>query len=393
MGRGPKMVKQYFLPAFVVITGVAVAAAIIATGPQLDPQPPAVNAPMVRTSAAVHETVQLTAITHGTVLPRTESELVPEVSGRVIGISPAMVSGGFFRQGDLLLEIDPLDYEVGLEQAKAALASSRSELTNATKAHERQLDLAERQSTSQSQKDDALNRLHFAQASLREARARLSRARRDLERTRITAPYDGRVRSERVDIGQFVNRGAPVASLYATDVAEVRLPLHDEELAYLDLPLAGTPFEDRQARAILRAQFAGEQHTWEGQIVRTEGELDPQTRMINVIAQVDAPYQQTGNRPPLAVGLFVEAEIVGHQVDNIFVLPRSALQQNEQIYVVGDDNRLQFRDITILRSVAEEIYISDGIRPGELICLSPVNNAIPGMLVQPVTETDRVAAL
>lgn len=393
MGRGPKMVKQYFLPAFVVIIGVAVAAAIIATGPQLDPQPPAVNAPMVRTSAAVHETVQLTAITHGTVLPRTESELVPEVSGRVIGISPAMVSGGFFRQGDLLLEIDPLDYEVGLEQAKAALASSRSELTNATKAHERQLDLAERQSTSQSQKDDALNRLHFAQASLREARARLSRARRDLERTRITAPYDGRVRSERVDIGQFVNRGAPVASLYATDVAEVRLPLHDEELAYLDLPLAGTPFEDRQARAILRAQFAGEQHTWEGQIVRTEGELDPQTRMINVIAQVDAPYQQKGNRPPLAVGLFVEAEIVGHQVDNIFVLPRSALQQNEQIYVVGDDNRLQFRDITILRSVAEEIYISDGIRPGELICLSPVNNAIPGMLVQPVTETDRVAAL
>ncbi len=393
MGRGPKMVKQYFLPAFVVIIGVAVAAAIIATGPQLDPQPPAVNAPMVRTSAAVHETVQLTAITHGTVLPRTESELVPEVSGRVIGISPAMVSGGFFRQGDLLLEIDPLDYEVGLEQAKAALASSRSELTNATKAHERQLDLAERQSTSQSQKDDALNRLHFAQASLREARARLSRARRDLERTRITAPYDGRVRSERVDIGQFVNRGAPVASLYATDVAEVRLPLHDEELAYLDLPLAGTPFEDRQARAILRAQFAGEQHTWEGQIVRTEGELDPQTRMINVIAQVDAPYQQKGNRPPLAVGLFVEAEIVGHQVDNIFVLPRSALQQNEQIYVVGDDNRLQFRDITILRSVAEEIYISDGIRPGELICLSPVNNAIPGMLVQPVTETTRVAAL
>lgn len=387
------MVKQYFLPAFVVIIGVAVAAAIIATGPQLDPQPPAVNAPMVRTSAAVHETVQLTAITHGTVLPRTESELVPEVSGRVIGISPAMVSGGFFRQGDLLLEIDPLDYEVGLEQAKAALASSRSELTNASKAHERQLDLAERQSTSQSQKDDALNRLHFAQASLREARARLSRARRDLERTRITAPYDGRVRSERVDIGQFVNRGAPVASLYATDVAEVRLPLHDEELAYLDLPLAGTPFEDRQARAILRAQFAGEQHTWEGQIVRTEGELDPQTRMINVIAQVDAPYQQTGNRPPLAVGLFVEAEIVGHRVDNIFVLPRSALQQNEQIYVVGDDNRLQFRDITILRSVAEEIYISDGIRPGELICLSLVNNAIPGMLVQPVTETARVAAL
>ena len=385
------MIKQYLLSLAVVIVGVGIAGLIIATGPKLDPQPPTPNAPMVRAATAVQETVQLSAITHGTVLPRTESELVPEVSGRVIAISPNMVSGGFFRKGDLLLEIDPLDYEVSLEQAKAALASTRSELTNAKKAHERQLDLAKRQSTSQSQKDDALNRLRLAHASLREARARLMRAERDLQRTLVIAPYDGRVRNEKVDIGQFVNRGAPIANLYATDLAEVRLPLHDEELAYLDLPLAGTPFNNREPTVVLRAQFAGQQHTWEGRVVRTEGELDPRTRMINVIAQVEAPYEQTDNRPPLAVGLFVEAEIIGHLVNNIFVLPRSALQPNEQIYVVGNDNRLQFRDVTILRSVDENIYITDGIRPGELLCLSPVNNAVPGMLVQPVTETALVA--
>ena len=385
------MIKQYLLSLAVVIVGVGIAGLIIATGPKLDPQPPTPNAPMVRAATAVQETVQLSAITHGTVLPRTESELVPEVSGRVIAISPNMVSGGFFRKGDLLLEIDPLDYEVSLEQAKAALSSTRSELTNAKKAHERQLDLAKRQSTSQSQKDDALNRLRLAHASLREARARLMRAERDLQRTRVIAPYDGRVRNEKVDIGQFVNRGAPIANLYATDLAEVRLPLHDEELAYLDLPLAGTPFNNREPTVVLRAQFAGQQHTWEGRVVRTEGELDPRTRMINVIAQVEAPYKQTDNRPPLAVGLFVEAEIIGHLVNNIFVLPRSALQPNEQIYVVGNDNRLQFRDVTILRSVDENVYITDGIRPGELLCLSPVNNAVPGMLVQPVTETALVA--
>ena len=385
------MIKQYLLSLAVIIVGVGIAGLIIATGPKLDPQPPTPNAPMVRAATAVQETVQLSAITHGTVLPRTESELVPEVSGRVIAISPNMVSGGFFRKGDLLLEIDPLDYEVSLEQAKAALSSTRSELTNAKKAHERQLDLAKRQSTSQSQKDDALNRLRLAHASLREARARLMRAERDLQRTRVIAPYDGRVRNEKVDIGQFVNRGAPIANLYATDLAEVRLPLHDEELAYLDLPLAGTPFNNREPTVVLRAQFAGQQHTWEGRVVRTEGELDPRTRMINVIAQVEAPYEQTDNRPPLAVGLFVEAEIIGHLVNNIFVLPRSALQPNEQIYVVGNDNRLQFRDVTILRSVDENIYITDGIRPGELLCLSPVNNAVPGMLVQPVTETALVA--
>ncbi|MBT4160618.1 MAG: efflux RND transporter periplasmic adaptor subunit [Gammaproteobacteria bacterium] len=381
------MIKRFLLPVFVVVVGVGLAIVIVITGPKLEPQPPTNNAPLVRTGTAEDQTVQLTSITHGTVLPRTESELIPEVSGRVIGISPTVVSGGFFRKDDLLLEIDPLDYEVALEQARAGLASARSELTNANKAHERQLDLAKRQSTSQSQKDDALNRLRFAQASLRESKARLSRAERDLARTRITAPYDGRVRSERVDIGQFVNRGSPIASLYATDVAEVRLPIHDEELAHLDLPLAGATLAGEQPIAILRARFAGEEHTWEGLVVRTEGELDPRTRMINVIAQVQSPYEQQNGRPPLAVGLFVEAEIIGHQVSNVFVLPRSALQLNRQVYVVGNDNRLQFRDVDILRTVGEEVYVTDGIRRGEILCMSIVNNAVEGMLVQPIAES------
>jgi len=290
-----------------------------------------------------------------------------------------------------LLEIDPLDYEVALEQAKAGLASANSELINARKAHERQLDLAKRQSTSQSQKDDALNRLRLVQARLREAKARLSRAERDIVRTRITAPFDGRVRSERVDIGQFVNRGAPVASLYATDIAEVRLPLHDEELAYLDLPLAGQAGGE-DPLVILRAKFAGEMHTWEGRIVRTEGELDPQNRMINVVAQVTAPYEQRDGKPPLAVGLFVEAEIIGRQVDSVYVLPRSALQANEQVYVVGNDNRLQFRDVEILRLVGEEVYVTSGFQQGETICVSTLSNAVEGMLVKPVTESLGVAS-
>ena len=385
--------KQYLLPPIVVILGVGIAAAIILTGPKLEPQPPVSNAPIVRIARAEYETVQLTTITHGTVLPRTESELIPEVAGRVIGISPALVSGGFFQRGDLLLEIDPLDYEVALEQTRASLASARSELTNTTKAHERQMDLARRQSTSQSQKDDALNRLRFAQASLREARARLSRAERDLSRTKIKAPYDGRVRNERVDIGQFVNRGSPIANLYATDIAEVRLPLHDEELAYLDLPLTGTLLKDKQPTVILRAQFAGELHTWEGNIVRTEGELDSQTRMINVVAQVESPYEQAGNRPPLAVGLFVEAEIIGHLVNGVVVLPRSAIQVNDQVYVVGNDNRLQFRDVDILRNVGEEVYVTNGVRAGENLCLSALTYAVPGMLVVPVAETGEMVAL
>lgn len=383
--------KRILLPFAIAAAGIGLAAVIIVTGPELEQQPPPFNAPLVRTWQATAETVQMTSITHGTVVPRTESDLIPEVSGRVTSISASMVSGGFFKKGDVLIEIDPLDYEVALEQARAGLASAHSELTNARKAHTRQQDLAKKQSTSESQQDDALNRLRVAQASLREKRARLTRAERDLDRTRVTAPYDGRVRSERVDVGQFVNRGSPIASLYATDFAEVRLPIHDEELAYLQLPLAGQK-SIKYPRVILRARFAGNDHVWEGTVVRTEGELDPQTRMINVIAQVEAPYESTQNRPPLAVGLFVEAEILGKVVQNVYIVPRSALQENNQVYIINDNNNLEFRVVDILRTVGEYVYIRGGFEVGETICLSTVNNAIQGMTVRPVRNTEGFAA-
>ncbi len=386
------MIKRFLAPVIVLVAGVGLAALIIASGPKLEPQAPPSSAPLVRIWEAASQSVQLTSITHGTVLPRTESDLIPEVSGRIISISKSMVSGGFFKKDDLLLVIDPLDYEVAREQARAGLASASSELSNAKKGHDRQLDLALKQSTSQSKKDDALNRLRFAQASLREAKARLSRAERDLSRTKITAPYDGRIRSERVDIGQFVNRGTPMATLYATDIAEVRLPIHDEELAHLELPLANQITGQQRPAVILRAQFAGKQHTWRGAIVRTEGEIDPKTRMITVIAQVESPYETENDRPPLAVGLFVEAEIIGHKISNVFVLPRSAIQANRQVYVIGKDNRLQFRDVEILRTVGEEVYITGGLNARETVCLSTVSNAIEGMLVRPAPAAEMQAS-
>ena len=122
--------------------------------------------------------------------------------------------------------------------------------------------------------------------------------------------------------------------------------------------------------------------------MRTEGELDPQTRMINVIAQVEAPYQTDGTRPPLAIGLFVEAEIIGRTRDDIFVLPRSAMQANKQIYIVDEDNKLQFRNVDILRAVGEDLYIVGGLSPGETVSLSTVSNAIEGMAVRPLANND-----
>jgi RND family efflux transporter MFP subunit len=380
------MNKRY-LPPLVVTGGIVVAALLIATGPQVEPRPSQAVAPLVRVVEAVPKTVQLRAYTHGTVVPRTESDLVPEVDGRVQQVSASLVSGGFFSKGDVLLSIEPLDYEVALEQARAGLARARSDLANARKSHERQQDLVSRGATSDSQRDDALNRVRIAEATLREATARLARAERDLARTEIVAPYDGRVRSERVDVGQFVKRGNTIGTIYAVDFAEVRLPIHDEELAYLELPLARAGVElAKPIPVVLRARFAGEEQEWRGQVVRTEGELDPATRMVNVVARVPEPYAPSADRPPLSVGLFVNAEIQGAILPNLVVLPRAALRGESQVLIVDADNTLRFREVEVLRTANEQIYVSGGLSGGELVCISPLQSTVEGMAVRVIEE-------
>ena len=153
----------------------------------------------------------------------------------------------------------------------------------------------------------------------------------------MKAPYTGRIRTKSVDVGQFVSRGAPVARVYAVDYAEVRLPIPDAELAYVDLPLAfrGQAGDAKGPKVTLRAQFAGREHTWQGRIVRTEAEIDPQSRMVQAVARVADPYGQGGRpgRPPLAVGMFVEAEIEGRWTSSV-VLPRVALRGGDTVYVI-----------------------------------------------------------
>ena len=380
------LLKRRLIPLLVLFAGVLVGVVIIVTGPTLEPQSAPAEIPVVKTLAATLQAVRLSVAAHGTVVPKSESDLVAEVSGRVVHVSDALVSGGFFAEGDVLVEVERIDYEVAHAQAKAQLAAARSDVIGARRAYARYDSLADARSGSQAEKDDALNRLLVAQAAFEEATARRTRAERDLERTRLTAPYDGRVRTERVDAGQFVNRGEAIATLYSTDYAEVRLPVLDRDLAHLPLTLARPPEDDQAPVAVvLKAEFAGREHTWRAEVVRTEGELDGRTRMVNVIAQVAAPYDPP-NGTPLTVGMFVEAEILGREVADVVVLPRTALQASDQVYVVGDDDRLEFRDVTILRATGETVYVQTGIAVGELVCTSRLEAAVEGQLVQRAEE-------
>lgn len=372
------------LPAVAVaVIGGGLAALIAFTGPEVEVGEERQPVPSVPTVRVATETVRMRVRSQGAVVPKTETELVAEVAGRIVAISPAMVAGGFFAKDDMLAQIEPVDYGDTLEDTDAQLVSARSELANAERHHERQRGLSIRESVSESQLDEAVNRLALAQAALRRAVVAKARAERDLKRTRLTAPYDGRVRTERIDVGQFVQRGEVVASLYSTEAAEVLLPVQDEDLAFLPLSLGETAAETQPARVLLRARFAGAEHQWEGVVMRTEGELDATTRMVNLIAQVDAPYRQSG-APPLVAGLFVEATILGNHYDGVAAIPRSALQADGRVYVVGSGDRLEFREVEVLRVANGTAYIRAGLRDGEIICVAPWRDAIDGQQVRPV---------
>ncbi|MCY3939924.1 MAG: efflux RND transporter periplasmic adaptor subunit [Gammaproteobacteria bacterium] len=387
------LLKRYLGPVLIVAGGFLLAIAIIATGPRPDRQARPPDAPAVQTVEAVKRTAQLIVTAHGTVVPKTESNLVAEVAGRVVAVSPSMVSGGFFSQGDVLVEIERIDYEAALQQSRAVLASAESELANAELTFNRAEELATTRAVSQADLDTALNQLNVARAAQLQATAALVRAERDLERTRVTAPYDGRVRSEHVDTGQFVSRGESIATLYSTDYAEVRLPVKDQDLAFLPFSLARIdPPSTVKTKAILRAEFAGGMHAWEADVVRTEGELDPLSRVVNVIAQVADPYEPEGGAAPLTVGLFVEADIMGNRVEDVVVVPGTALQAGNRLYVVDTNNRLSFRDAEVVRLTAETAYLRVDVSDGERICVTALDDVVEGQSVRPAPVSANTAS-
>jgi multidrug efflux system membrane fusion protein len=390
-------ILKVVLPIALVAAGALVAMALIKNRQQVERLPAEVTRPLVRVQHVRLQDVRMTVHSQGTVNPRTESALVPEVSGRVIEISPSFVSGGFFKEGDLLLRIDSHDYRQAVYQSQAQVAQAQLRL--AREVAEKEVAGAEWDELGGGAAPPALTshelQVKDAEASLAAAEAALERAQRDLARTDVTAPYEGRVREKHVDLGQFVNRGAPVGTLYAVDFAEIRLPLPDGDLAFLDLPLVyrGDRPRDTGPEVILRAHFAGREHEWRGKIVRTEGEIDRLSRMVHVVAQVEDPYAPGGTedgrpRPPLAAGLFVEAEILGDEVKDAVVIPRSALRGDDQVLVVDDDDRLRFRRVEILRRGGDEVVIRDGLYEGERLSLTTLSAVTDGMHVRTSDETE-----
>ncbi len=386
MKRALVGILKALLPVVIVAAAGLAAVTMIMNRPPVETLTPVIEPPGVRVHEVALRDAPLTVTSQGTVQPRTESQLVPEIAGRVTWVAPSFAEGGFFEAGDVLVRIDPFDYEQALVSARSQLAQARLRLAE----EEAEAEVAQREWNTLGRGDPrelALRKpqLEDARASVAAAEAGVERATRDLQRADIVAPYAGRVRTKNVDIGQYVRVGDALATVYAVDVAEIRLPLPDDELAYLDLPLSYRGVEQqRQPSVTLRATFAGETHAWNGRIVRTESEIDSVSRMVHAIAAVEDPYAPgpNPNRPPLAVGMYVEATISGRTARDVAVLPRQALRGRDQMLVVTPDDRLSFRRVDVLRTATESVIVSTGLQAGELVVISPLDTPTDGMRVQ-----------
>ena len=386
MKRAILGILKALLPLVIVAAALLGAVTMIMNRPPVETLTPVIEPPGVRVHEVTLSDAPLSVTSQGTVRPRTESQLVPEIAGRVTWVAPSFAEGGFFEAGDVLVMIDPFDYEQALVSARSQLAQARLRLAE----EEAEAEVAQREWETLGRGDPrelALRKpqLEDARASVAAAEAGVERATRDLQRAEIVAPYAGRVRTKNVDIGQYVRVGDALATVYAVDVAEIRLPLPDDELAYLDLPLSYRGVQQQaQAGVTLRATFAGETHVWNGRIVRTESEIDSVSRMVHAVAEVEDPYAPgpNPNRPPLAVGMYVEAEISGRTVRDVAVLPRQALRGRDQVLVVTPDDRLSFRAVDVLRTSTESVILRAGLQANELVVISPLDTPTDGMRVQ-----------
>lgn len=385
-----------FLPLLVVAVFVVIIAIMVITQPRperanAEPRPVAVFAAPVENTDVI-----LTVTTQGEIRPLTQINLVPQVSGRIVYVNPNFIEGGFFEAGETLIQIDEADYRLAVTRAQAQVAQARQvlvrEQAEADLAASEWAELGDGEASALTLREPQLAQ---ARASLAAAEAQLQEARLGLERTRISAPFDGRVRVKNADLGQFVSPGTPLGEVFGTDAVQVRLPLTDDQLSMLNIPVAyQASAEDPGPQVRISAVLAGQYREWNAELVRTDSSIDTQTRVLYAIAQVNDPYGVAAEEggSPLPVGLFVDAEIQGREVIDAYVLPRSALRGSDTVYVAQEGGTLGVRTVSVITSDPDRLVIAGGVSAGDLVVTSPVRAASDGMRIRTFDQAGELIA-
>lgn len=330
--------------------------------------------------------LDFTVTAQGEVRPQREIVVAPQISGRIAYVSPDFIDGGFIRRGQVLVRLETADYQLAVVRAQSGVASAEQRLAREqAEAEIAQQDLVNLGITDSSPLARREPQLAEAEAALESAKAQLADAELALARTAVVAPFDGRVREENVDVGQFASPGQSLGRVFATDMVEVALPITDDQLGQLGLPLAFAESDAMDGpQVVFTAAVAGQIRQWQGRVTRTSAAVNAQTRLINVIAELEDPYGAgSDNGAPMAPGLFVGAEIAGTKIENLLVAPRSAIRSGDNIFI-GDpeEGELRIYQVDLVFSSTEGAWFrSPDVNVGDLAVTSPIRGSNDGMSI------------
>ena len=375
---------KYLKPLIIIGISTAIAAVLYMLG-QISPDAIQEKDPMdVNVQILTPIDYQIKIKSTGTTTPITQTVLTSEVGGEVIYRSKKFSEGSSVISGEILAKIDDTDLQLQYKNALLQLASAEVQFAvqqaEAEIAQEAWDQVGEGVPQELTTKKPQLKQ---AKAALEVAKAQVQSAEKKLNKTEITAPYTGRIQNINIDLGSTIIPGQPVGSMYTSNEIEVTLSVKDSDLQFLDIPMDGRKLNpDQKSIVIIKSLYKGEMQEWAGNLERVDGVIDPMTRMIKLIANFKNNFIEE-TKPILPIGLFVEAEINGKQLEDIFMIPNSALTPNDELLFLNQDDALEIRKVSVLTKMKNHILVKEGMKAGERVVVSKLSIATNGMLVNP----------
>ena len=372
--------KQIIVPLAILALGVAGFAGFSAMKKPPQEKEAVDNTPIVAIETVTVEPMRLMVDSYGVVMPKYETQLIAQVTGQIVELSETFVRGGFIKQGQLLARIDPSDYEAALIDAQATLASAQAALEQ-ERAQGKVAQEEWKRITDSSPTELSLRKPQLAQelARVKAAEAAILRAKRNLERTEIKAPYDAMIESREIGLGSFVAMGTPLGKLLGTDIAEVRLPVADNQLQFLES-------QGLNADVKLSGTYAGNPQSWQANVARSEGVVDNKSRMTYLVAEIKDPYGLNHSQPPIRFGAYVTADILGVNVARASTIP-SYLINKGRVPLLDKDSKLRFATIEVIRQDGSNIIVGEGLNDGDRLITSALDYPIDGMALALPSES------
>ena len=374
-----------YLKPFLIIGAATLIASVLYILGQVSPQPIEEPAPLdVNVQILIPIDYEVKIKSTGTTTPITQTILTSEVGGEVIYRSKKFSEGSSIIIGEILAKIDDTDLQLQYKNALLQLASAEVQFAvqqaEAEIAQEAWKQVGEGAAQDLTAKKPQLKQ---AKAALEVAKAQVQSAEKKLNKTEITAPYTGRIKDLNIDLGSTILPGQPVGSMYTSNEIEVTLSIKDSDLRFLDIPMDGRKLNpDQKSLVVIKSLYKGEMQEWSGNLERVDGVIDPMTRMIKLIANFKNNFIED-TKPILPIGLFVEAEVSGKRLIDVFMIPNTALTPNGELLVVNQDNTLEIRKVKIITKMKDHIIVKKEIKAGERVVVSKLSIATNGMLVNP----------